>query len=374
MAMKKMSREEMLARTRKKMQERSQGRRDPDEFRCPLAKGDETLEYYFKVLPAIEPGDVIKGGQECENGSPDGLWYYENGSHFFNRTRYECPRCHDSDPCPMCQFGFDLMKDSQDKDFRRRVSSTYLARSYYAVNIYFLQNKKNPEAVRGRVFWYNAPKTVWDIWDACIQSDDPGDPEDPQACGLFFYPWDSTYTFKLVATRKGDYNTYETSKFLPATLGPLVALKDKEPDEEAIERILKERHYLPSKFSERNVEKLEELLKIINNKDQNSGMTNIQTKKKSAADTSNETIEEELKPAPKKAPPKKEEVVEEEVEEEAMEEEIKETKKKPKSKPVEELEDETIEESNEKPSEETEDADEDAELQGLLQTLDDEDE
>jgi hypothetical protein len=368
MAKKMMSRDEMLARTRKKLQERSKGRRDPDEFRCPLAKNDETLRYYFKVLPPVEVGDVIKGGKKAEKNVD---WYYQNGSHFFNRTRYECPRIHDEESCPMCEFGFDMMNDSTDKDFKRRVSQKYLARSYYAVNIYFLQTKKNPEAVRGRVFWYNAPRTIYDLWENCIQSDDAGDPDEPKACGLFFHPWESTYTFKLEAVKKGDWNTYEKSEFLPATFGPLVSLSDEKdkPDDEAIERILNERHYLPGKFAARDADKIQELLETINSKD-GEDTINIKTKK-SAADTENEPLDEELKPAPKAKAKKKAEVIEEDAKDEVIEEDAKEDAKEDAEEVVEEV----VEEKKEKPAKkpEPEEDDEDEELKGLLQSLDDDD-
>jgi hypothetical protein len=396
MAKKMPSREEMLALTRKKMQERSQGRKDPDEFRCPLAKGEETLEFYFKVLPALIAGDTCKSGVD-EAGAPDGLWYYENGAHFLDRVRYECPRCHDNEPCAMCQFGFDLMQDSNDKAFRQRVAKTYLARSYYAVNIYFLNNKKNPEKLRGQVFWYNAPKTVWDVWDACIQSDDPGDPEEPRACGMFFHPWEGTYTFKLIAKKKGDYNTYEGSAFLPATLGPLAKLQNEEPDDEAIDRILSQRHILPAKFNARDPDKLEELLAKLSARESGKKETESIPVGKGAASAEADVVEEPTKAAPPKSgkqseSKKQKEFAEKQLSEESVEDEptkaapaeetIEEEPAKPStkaakaSKPAKaaaqaEAKEETATATAtaEAPDDEVED-----ELKGLLNTLDDEEE
>lgn len=395
MARKMPSREEMLALTRKKMQERSQGRKDPDEFRCPLAKDDQTLEFYFKVLPALEAGDVCKTGSD-ESGAPDGLWYYENGAHFSNRVRHECPRCHDNEPCTLCQFGFDLMQDSNDKTFRQRVAKTYLARSYYAVNIYFLNNEKNPEKLRGQVFWYNAPKTVWDVWDACIQSDNPGDPEEPRACGIFFHPWEATYTFKLVAKKKGDYNTYEGSLFLPNTFGPLAKLQGGEPDDEAIDRILSQRHILPAKFNKRDPDKLEEILAKLSAREGGKKDTEqIPVDGKGAASAAAEVVEEPTKAAPprgqKNEAAKQKEFAKEQQAQEAVEEKpakpakpapaedvIEEEPAKPAkpakaSKPATEAapaaqeETATATATAEAPEEDVEE-----ELKGLLNTLDDE--
>jgi len=192
---KMMSREEMLAKVRKKMAERSsRSRRDPSEFRPPQIQSKKTAEFYFRILPELNKGDKCIGG-ECKADAD--LWYYENGSHWYNKQRTECPRCHDQDPCGLCQFGFDLLEDEGDREVRSRISKNYLATAKYAVNVYFLNTTKNPEEYRGKVLWFNAPRTVWNIWDEVINSDDPGDEEDPKACGIFYHPLEG-YTFKLI--------------------------------------------------------------------------------------------------------------------------------------------------------------------------------
>jgi len=378
MAKKAPSREEMLARVRKKMQEKSVGRRDPDEFRCPTAKKDQTLEYYFKVLPELQAGSKCSGGEAPIDMD---LWYYENGAHFIGGERIECPRCHDRTACPICQLGFDMMEGSEDKEYRSRISRAYLGRSYYAVNIYFINHQKNPENLRGRVMWYNAPKTVWDKWDACIHNDDPGDKDEPRACGLFFEPLESTYVFKLEATLKNEYNNYETSKFLPATLGPLVKLSNGQPDEEAIEKIMSQRHFLPKKFVERNRKKLEEQAAFILKKEGGGG-NEEGTEEISIGESAVKTIKDTPKAAPKAAPKdddmdeaprdKKQEIIEEPLEKPKTTP-SKNVKLKPKEVKKDELGEIVEESSGELEEKQKEEKDESDDLKALLSTIESED-
>ena len=250
------SKAELLKAVRQKSLERDKNRRDPDEFRCPQAK-DKELNYYFVVLPELQVGDTCKGGGVCD--IPTDLWFYENGFHFFQNAKYECPRIHDHTECPVCNMGFDLMKDSDNKEYRKTVSARYLARSHYAVNVYFINSNKNPEDLRGKVKWFNLQHTVWEKMDKCINSDDMGDKDEPKACGIFYHPWEGCYVFKLVANKKGDWNDYGESKFLP-TSGPLVKNADGTPNDEAIQKILNERCILQKRFPVRNKKRLEELL------------------------------------------------------------------------------------------------------------------
>lgn len=333
------TREELLKRVRQKNLEKASGRRDPDEFRCPQIKSkSETLEYYFIVLPELQIGEACKGGV-CEVGSE--LWYYENGSHFIDNNKYECPRVHDGSACPMCEMGFELIKDTDDRDVRKNIASRYIARGRFAVNVYFLNVTKNPEDLRGKVKWYNMPNTVWDKMDACVSSDDPGDEIDQKACGIFYHPWEGCYTFKLIARKKGDYNTYEESCFLPKTFGPLAALKDEEgkivkdedgnssPDEERITEILAQRHVLQKKFTARDEEKLSNLV------------AKIQAKELGHDEAEQIPVDEP------KEEPQAEEVSEETVTEETASEEaeVEKPKASSKKKPAPAEEDELVEET-----------------------------
>lgn len=270
------SRAEMLLKLKEKMKEKGKGR-DPDQFAPPSAKEDETLEFYLRILPPLMKGDKYKGGVAEKT---EDLWFYENGAHYIRqpKTKLTCPRCQYGDACPICQIGFDMMEGETNKDVRSSISSKYLARSYYAINVYFLNSDKNPENIRGRVMWFNIPKTLFDIMDYCINNEKPGDEDDPQACGIFYHP-DEGYTFKLTVKKKGEYNTYETSKFLATTMGPLFKNKDGSIDKERIKKTLEERFYLLDKFENVNIDKINEMASTILDGDKDGSNEKKESKK-----------------------------------------------------------------------------------------------
>jgi len=282
------SRSEMLKKLRARMAERAKGKKDPDEFRPPKAKDGEKLEFLFRVLPPLEEGDTCKGAPNSVAEKTMDLWFYENGGHFVNNTKIECPRIHDKEECSICQLGFDLMEDNDDKEFRRSIARKYLARSFYAVNIYFLNVDKNPESVRGKVQWMNLPKTVCDRMEECINNDNVGDAQDPKAAGIFFHPTEGGYTFKLVVEKQGEYNNYERSDFLAASYGPLVRDSKGQPVMEKIQEILDRRFWLPTKFQPRDAKKLEEVAKKMLDREEAGG--------------GGEGESEEIEVAPAKAP------------------------------------------------------------------------
>jgi len=228
---------EDIARIRKLMQDKKGGgQKDPNEFRFPKAKENETLTYYIKFLPPVP--------------SMGDLWFYMNGSHFLDMKRLECPRIHEQGAeCPLCQLGFQLM-DGMDKEQKSKIAKTYLARSYYGVNIYFPQSTNVQEDLRGKVFWANIPKTLYDKCEECILRDDAGSEDDPAPFGLF-YDEKAGYVMKVVIKSKGGYNNYEESKFLVTTKGPL------SKDEAKIKEILSRRHDVPTKFAARDLAALQ---------------------------------------------------------------------------------------------------------------------
>jgi hypothetical protein len=228
---------EDIARIRKLMQDKKGGgQKDPNEFRFPKAKENETLTYYIKFLPPVP--------------SMGDLWFYMNGSHFLDMKRLECPRIHEQGAeCPLCQLGFQLM-DGMDKEQKSKIAKTYLARSYYGVNIYFPQSTNVQEDLRGKVFWANIPKTLYDKCEECILRDDGGSDDDPAPFGLF-YSEKAGYVMKVVIKSKGGYNNYEESKFLVTTKGPL------SKDEAKIKEILAKRHDVPTKFAARDLAALQ---------------------------------------------------------------------------------------------------------------------
>ena len=300
------TKEEMLKQMRAEQARKS--KKDPDEFRCPQVKEKERLELYFKVLPPLEEGEACATGVSSRKYS---LWYYENGAHYINKNREECPRIHDNGECDMCQLGFDLLGETEDKELRKTISNKHLARAQYGINVYFLNIAKNPENVRGKVMWYNAQRTVWERMNNCMMNDDPGDENDPKACGVFFHPWDKhgTYTFKLVATHKGEFNDYSESIFLPKTQGPLVADKSGEPDKKAIQAILDKRHDIAAKFKARDPKKLKKLTEEIkassqgDDSDEQEGVEKIPGVQKGVPKTSMPKPSLPKKPAEKKPEP-----------------------------------------------------------------------
>jgi len=250
------SREELRKRMLQKRSERSSRAKDPDEFRAPKMKGKDKWTAYFRVLPELEKEDKCATGT-CEVSSD--MWYYENGAHWVGNDKLECPRVHDSEDCPLCSLGWDMLDGETDDDVRKKIFKEYIPRTYFSVNVYFLNIKNNPESVRGKVMWFSMPMTVFKKMDECILNDDEGDELDPKAAGIFYHPYEG-YTFKLVVGNKGDWNTYEESSFLPKTFGPLVATKDGKPDEKAIQAILDKRHVLVNKFPARKPEKLQKIV------------------------------------------------------------------------------------------------------------------
>jgi len=322
--MAKMSKEELLAKVRAKMKEKSGNRKDVNEFRPPKVEEKKEQELYFRVLPELQKGDVCASG--VAEGSCD-LWFYPNGNHWFQKEKLECPRVYGVGDCPICNFGFELLEDEDDKQARSTIAKNYLSRAYNAVNVYFEKYDRNPEELRGKVMWFNLPKTVFDIMDACINNDDPGDEMEPKACGLFYDP-DESYIFKLHIKHKSGYNNYESSSFLAKSQSPLVALPDGSPDQQKIDQILAQRHYLPSKFPACDIDKLEGMLESMKRHilgdDDDSGKTisvsNTPKKEETPKEEVKETPKEEAKEAPKEEPKK-------EVKETPKEEPKKETKK-----------------------------------------------
>jgi len=241
---------------RRKMKAKKGFVRDPNEFRPPRAQDGQELKYRFFILPPLEEGDKCADG--VASRSMEGLFYVENGSHWINNRPYPCPRIHDGEECPLCEFGFNLMSETSDRAKRSQIARAWLARAFYAVNIYFPPDEVNPEDVAGRVMWYNAPKQVFDIWEQCIYTDDPGDPHDPQPYGVF-YDEENAYLFQLVVRKRGEWNDYMASKFLVSCKRPIVTLSNGKPDRAAIDKILASRFDLFTKFAPRDVDGLRKL-------------------------------------------------------------------------------------------------------------------
>lgn len=249
-------RKEMLRKVREKMNQRKGGRqKDPHEWRAPKVAEGKELKIKCYVLPPISPGDTVESG--LAEGDMQGLFYYQVGDHWINKKKLPCPRAYDNDDCPYCQLGFDLMKETDDKKARSELARTYLPKTSYVVNLYFPPFKSTPEDLRGKVFYYAAPKTIFDKFDECLnRDDDGGDPDNPEPYGLFYEP-NEAYPFLIHITAKGEYNDYNSCKFLAAGRGPILE------DSQKLQAILDQRHDIPSKYPARTPENLKTLSKIV---------------------------------------------------------------------------------------------------------------
>lgn len=359
---------------RKRLHEKQGNRfKDPNEFRPPVAPEGETLKYRFFVLPPLQEGDTCADGKASRSMD---VFYVQNGSHFVNNRKHECPRVHDEIDCPLCQVGFDQMGETDDKARRSDIARSWLPRTQYAVNIYFPKDGVNPDDVAGKVLWMNASKQVYDLWEACIYNDDAGDPSDPQPYGVF-YDENSAYYFQLQIKKKNKWNDYSASKFLASSGKRPIATKDGKAIPSRIQEILDQRHDLYAKFPQRDVEALAKLAQQLQSGEppaEESGFDVDESAK-------TESVKKPATKAPAKAPaaakapakapakpaaaPKKEpEVVEEDLTglgEDVASEEGAATDEVPAETAAPEAED--------KPAS-TEDAVEDSELQGLLDEID----
>lgn len=263
-----------LDKMRNKLKEREKGKRvDANEFIPPKAKpGAPKLVYRFFVLGPVSAGDPVLNGVASQDMA---LYYVPNGAHWISNKPHACPRIHDENECEICQLGFDLMSDcpkgEAGKKARSAIAKNLLPQERYAINIYFPNINENPEELRGRVMWYNAPKTVIHIMDECINRDNAGDPQDPKAFGVFFDE-NAAYLFQLEVGEKSTYNNYETSKFL--AIGgpqPIVRAKDSTgkivAHTKKIQEILNMRHDLFTKFDARDPAKISSLAIQLANKD-----------------------------------------------------------------------------------------------------------
>jgi hypothetical protein len=248
-----------VAAIRQKLRKQMSGKfSDPDEFRPPKAEDGKELNYRFFVLPPIAAGDELKSGKADRSME---MFYVQHANHWIQDKPYPCPRVWSETDCPICTQGFDFLKQDaikKDEVRRKQVISEWMPNSYYMVNIFFTSWKGNPEDLRGRVKFYNAPKTCFDIWTEALMREEPGDPEDPKAFGVFFDE-NAGFQFQLTVTKQGRNNSYRTSKFLANAGKPQPMAKT----EDGIAKLLKFRHNLFTKIEEPNMEKLNKLYSVI---------------------------------------------------------------------------------------------------------------
>jgi len=233
-----------IHKIRNQVREKVGKKKDPTEFRPPKAEdGQPAIQFRFFVLPPFAEGDELATGPATQGMEE---FFIRNGSHYLDNKRLGCPRVINDDECPICQHGFDLMKETEVKDQRRDIAKRLLPGTYYMVNIYFPNIDKNPEELRGQVRWYNCPKTVFDIWEDCLyRDDDGGDPQEPLPFGVF-YDEEEAYLFRLEVVKQGQANSYTKSKFFLTESLQAVPIGGKagHPDHKKIIEILSKRHDL----------------------------------------------------------------------------------------------------------------------------------
>jgi len=251
---------------RKKLQ-KSMGRfNDPDLFKPEKAQdGTTSLKYRFFVLPPLMKGDDTRSGPAIKSMEQ---FFATHGNHWINDRPHPCPRVYGGDDCPVCTFGFDLLRDEKDTDKRRLIVQQWMPQSYYMVNIYFPNVKTNPEDLRGKVKYFNASKTCFDQWTTCLLRDDAGDSDDPEAFGVFFDETEA-FCYQLEVLKSGRNNSYKSSKFL-SNGGESTAIaknKDGSPDKKAIAAILAKRVDLFAKIEEPDLDKISKLASSMINGD-----------------------------------------------------------------------------------------------------------
>lgn len=244
-----------LEAIRRKLRESSGGQfRDPDEFRPTNATSTtEPLKWRFFVLPPLLAGATCKTGKITK---PMDMFYVSDGQHWVNNKPYACPRIILGDTCKLCDHGFALLKEipKEEKDRRQEVIRRFMPNQNYIVNIYFLDEKTNPEDLRDKVKFYKATKSSFDQWSGCLNREDAGDPREPLAHGVFF---DETaaYVYQLEALKNGKNNGYKSSKFL-ANAGRMAIAKT--PAD--IDRILGQRIDLYTKVGKPDPKVIDQLV------------------------------------------------------------------------------------------------------------------
>ena len=224
---------------RKKLIQQSSGRVvDPDEFRPKKNESTtEPIKYRFYILPPLMQGDELKSGTVTKTMD---MFYIKHGSHWIDSKPYPCPRVAGSpDKCPICQCGFDLMKEEKDEDARRKIRTDWMPSENYLVNVFFTNWKNNPEELRGKVKFFNATATCFKMWSQALERvDSGGDSDEPEAFGAFFDE-NNASLFELSVLKQGNYNSYITSSFRKEKPGPMIIGEDGKASAKGLATLLK---------------------------------------------------------------------------------------------------------------------------------------
>lgn len=344
---------------KKKLKEFGGSKSDPDEFRPAKAKPGETLKYRFYILPGLLEGDKLKAG--IVEKSMD-LFFVNYGQHWVQNHPHACPRVYDGSECALCDFGLKLLRDKSLGDAeRQKIRTDWLPNSSYVVNIFFPNVKANPEELRGRIMYYKAPKTLFDMWTACINRDAPDviDPdEELEPYGVFFDE-NSAWLFELQVQMNGKTNGYKTSKFIVGNDKkpvPIAKNEDGTPNTKMITQLLSQRINIWDRLEPPDREKIKKLSNTLIYGD-DAEESKPQMAHSSGFDSDEEEDQQVRKPAKAAKPP----IVEEDEDDTPAPPpkraaKVEETKAKPKPAPIIEEED-----------------DDDDEVKSLLDQLDDDD-
>lgn len=259
-----------LAHIREQVRKHMGRAKDPNEFRPPKATPNESHKFRFYILPPYEEGDTLADGPAPQG--MDGQFFVMDSAHFINNQRIGCPRELRGEECPLCELGFEMLNEikeqekegvisaDQGKTRRSSIFRDLMPSSYRKVNLYFPAARPNPEELHGKVKWFNANKTIFDIWCSCLMADNAGDdPHEPLPFGIF-YDEMAAYIFQLEIGSKGQFNDYGKSKFLVTeSYGshPILWTKDGNPAEAAIQKVLAARHNLFKSIPEPDMAALE---------------------------------------------------------------------------------------------------------------------
>lgn len=248
---------------RRKLKQSMSGKfSDPDEFKPEKAKSsNDPIGYRFFIMPPIQAGQMTKQGEAKRDMEQ---YYIQHGNHWVNERPHACPRLYDGGDCAICSFGFELMKTTKDQERKLAIIRQWMPASYYMVNIYFPNIKTNPEELRGRVMFYNAPKTCCDMWTSTLLRDDSGDSDDPQAHGIFFDE-NAGFLYELQVLKNGRQNGYKTSKFIVGDGKPVPFLKNEDgtADKKGLAKLLDLRHDLWQKIEKPDHDKIKKMASVM---------------------------------------------------------------------------------------------------------------
>jgi len=318
---------------------------DPDQFRPDSAKStSEPIKYRFFILPPLSEGDALKTGII---GRTMDQFFIQHADHWFNNRPTPCPRMWDNKDCPICQYGFDLLREEKDENARRDIIKNWMPTTYFLVNIYFPKWDGNPEELRGKVKFYNASKTCFDQWTAALLRDDKGDDEEPQAHGIFFDE-NAAFLYQLEVLRQGRSNSYKTSKFVTSDGIPVPMVgKRGEPNLKGIDTLLKLRHNLWEKVEAADDDKIQRLYKVMTEGDVNNGgdagfdddetVNEAQAKKDKEVKKPKDQVKDQVK-AKDKVKDKKPKPAEDEIDDDGPIDDDDTTSKVPDKKPVKDSE------------------------------------